>query len=107
MCGILAICGRDPNVSFRDRTIETANTAQRHRGPDSGGVVTLRGAALGARRFAILDIPGGKQPMSDISGRYHIVYNGEIYNYRSLRSDLERRRVKFATNSATEVILTS
>ena len=89
MCGILAICARDPRVGFHDRTIETANNVQRHRGPDSGGVRILRGAALGARRLAILDIPGGDQPMSDLTGRYHIVYNGEIYNYRTLRSDLE------------------
>lgn len=107
MCGILAICARGPHLGFNNRTIETANNVQRHRGPDSGGVRTLRGAALGARRLAILDIPGGDQPMSDVTGRYHIVYNGEIYNYRALRSDLEQRQVKFVTNSDTEVILNS
>ena len=77
----------------------------RHRGPDGEGVFDEPGVTLVHRRLSIIDIEGGTQPMSYADGRYWITYNGEIYNYRELRSDLETRGFPFRTRSDTEVIL--
>jgi asparagine synthase (glutamine-hydrolysing) len=81
----------------------------RHRGPDAEGTWFGRFGdwfvALGHRRLSILDIEGGAQPMSASDGSTHIVYNGELYNFRELRDELERRGVSFRTRSDTEVLL--
>src|SRR5262249_41839344 len=72
----------------------------------SGEAQGLAQLALGHRRLAIIDpTPAGHQPMSDGSGRYWIVFNGEIYNYLELRPQLERLGHSFATNTDTEVML--
>ena len=80
-----------------------------HRGPDDEGFyASPAGPAtvgLGFRRLAIIDLSGGHQPMTSASGRLRIVFNGEIYNYRELRMELEKRGCKFNTRSDTEVIL--
>jgi asparagine synthase (glutamine-hydrolysing) len=79
-----------------------------HRGPDSRGVWLDQssGTALGFRRLAIVDLsPLGNQPMTSASGRYVVVYNGEIYNYRALRSELINEGAHFAGHSDTEVLL--
>ncbi|MGH7717525.1 MAG: asparagine synthase (glutamine-hydrolyzing), partial [Gemmatimonadaceae bacterium] len=77
-----------------------------HRGPDDVGSMRAPGVALGCRRLAILDLSSnGHMPMSTPDGRYHIVYNGEIYNYRSLRAPLEDRGHRFRSNTDTEVLL--
>jgi asparagine synthase (glutamine-hydrolysing) len=76
-----------------------------HRGPDDAGIFDSTPATLGMTRLAILDLVAGHQPMSDSAGRYHIVFNGELYNYRSLRSVLERAGHTFTTASDTEVVL--
>jgi len=76
-----------------------------HRGPDAQHHL-LRGAvALGHTRLSIVDIRGGSQPMLSADGRYAIVYNGEIYNYKALRQELEQQGFDFNTESDTEVIL--
>ncbi len=86
----------------------------RHRGPDDEGVYSsapARGdapkpnAALGFRRLSIIDLEGGHQPLSNEDGTVWIVFNGEIYNYRELRDDLEARGHQFATHTDTEVIV--
>ena len=74
-----------------------------HRGPDDEGYLVNGQVALGMRRLKIIDLEGGKQPMH--SGKSTIVFNGEIYNFESLRSELEKLGSKFNTNSDTEVIL--
>jgi asparagine synthase (glutamine-hydrolysing) len=80
-----------------------------HRGPDAEG--RWLGAfdewfvALGHRRLSILDIAGGGQPMSSADGRSHVAYNGELYNFRALRRDLEGSGISFRTRSDTEVLL--
>src|SRR4051794_22343196 len=79
--------------------------AMRHRGPDGEGVFGDAQAALGAVRLAIIDLAGGQQPIQNEDGSITIVFNGEIYNFASLRTQLERQGHRFATNSDTEVIL--
>jgi asparagine synthase (glutamine-hydrolysing) len=76
-----------------------------HRGPDAGGAYVDTYAALGHRRLSIIDLATGHQPMADVSGRYRIVFNGEIYNFPALKRELEILGYRFATASDTEVIL--
>ena len=83
-------------------------TARMHaRGPDAKGVWAGEGVVLGHRRLAILDLDArANQPMVSADGRYVIVFNGEIYNFRDLRGALEADGVGFRTTSDTEVLLT-
>ena len=76
-----------------------------HRGPDGSGVWTAPGVGLGHRRLSIIDLEGGAQPMLTPDRRIALTYNGEIYNFREVRAELEGRGHAFATNSDTEVIL--
>jgi asparagine synthase (glutamine-hydrolysing) len=78
-----------------------------HRGPDGEGVWWDARAGLAHRRLSIIDVDGGAQPMSFLGKRFHISFNGEIYNYRTLRLQLEALGHRFATRSDTEVILAS
>lgn len=78
------------------------------RGPDDEGLWTAPHAALGHRRLAIIDVPGGRQPMTlDVDGetRLSIVYSGEVYNFTELRGELEQKGHRFRTDSDTEVII--
>ena len=109
MCGITAAIGWiSPKIS---QAIEQINEAQVHRGPDSGGFWSQvndqeQGVLLAHRRLAILDLsPNGAQPMFDDVTGNAITYNGEIYNYRELRQNLEENGVKFHSQCDTEVIL--
>ncbi|MCL2168720.1 MAG: asparagine synthase (glutamine-hydrolyzing) [Defluviitaleaceae bacterium] len=76
-----------------------------HRGPDGDGIFIDRGVVFGFRRLAFLDLEHGEQPMRTGCGRYTIVFNGEIYNYKALRDELIEQGYNFNTNSDTEVIL--
>jgi asparagine synthase (glutamine-hydrolysing) len=76
-----------------------------HRGPDEEGVYIGDGVAIGMRRLSIIDLEGGHQPISNEDGTVWIVFNGEIYNYRELRRDLERNGHRFRTDSDTETIV--
>ncbi len=108
MCGIVGI------LSYKDHippgVLESATLSLAHRGPDDSGTVKLKAGALeiglGHRRLSILDLsPLGHQPMQDpVTGSW-IVYNGEIYNFRDLRRELEAEGVQFRGHSDTEVIL--
>ncbi len=75
-----------------------------HRGPDDGHVVTQAGATFGARRLSILDVAGGRQPLHDDTGRFIASQNGEIYNFRELRRDLEAQGHRFSTTGDTEIL---
>lgn len=103
MCGICGVvCATDP--VDRD-VVATMNDTLIHRGPDSGGLFIGEGVGLGARRLAIIDIAHGDQPISSAEGDLHVVHNGEIFNHRDLREDLEYSGHKFRTHCDTEVIL--
>src|SRR5215467_3029655 len=106
MCGIAGVVRRDGAVA--DAAASALDRALAHRGPDGCGAWTSSGAdvLLVHRRLAIIDPgPSGAQPMATADGRHRIVFNGEIYNYRELRRDLEARGERFATGSDTEVLL--
>jgi asparagine synthase (glutamine-hydrolysing) len=107
MCGICGIVGRaDKEV------VKAMADTMAHRGPDGEGVVSFPAedgttpAALGHRRLSIIDpTPRGAQPMQYADGRYWITYNGELYNFRALRRELERDGLKFTSDCDTEVVL--
>jgi len=105
MCGfVLAYAqtsDRLPDQSLLDRM----DTAIRHRGPDGHGQKCLDRAVMGHRRLAIIDITGGQQPMCTPDGQVWIVFNGEIYNFRSVRNELLAAGHPIDTNSDTEVLL--
>ncbi|MCB0769689.1 MAG: asparagine synthase (glutamine-hydrolyzing) [Flavobacteriales bacterium] len=104
MCGISGIFGIE-GLPDPEAVAGTMNDAMAHRGPDAAGVWRGSNVVLGHRRLGIIDLgPASDQPFHDPDGRYVMVFNGEIYNYRSLRAELERT-VTFRTNSDTEVLL--
>ena len=103
MCGIAGFIGLGTAADIRAMT-----DALIHRGPDGEGYYADQHLPvfLGSRRLAIVDIPGGKQPMWDASGNICVVFNGEIYNHRGLRRQLEARGCRFRTDySDTEVLI--
>ncbi len=104
MCGIAGI------IDFHGKATRTAVLtsmlrAISHRGPDESGIYQSDNASLGHVRLSILDPKGGQQPLSESTGRYRIILNGEIFNYRELRTDLEKKGYLFNTHSDTEVLL--
>ncbi len=103
MCGIAGWYRRRNNPVCR-RLIEAQCDSIAHRGPDDSGVFIDRDFGFGMRRLSILDIAGGHQPMSSADGRHVIVFNGEIYNHRSVRQKIGDR-YDFRTRSDTETIL--
>lgn len=103
MCGIAGIFNRNEEPSQQSHIAALISTIA-NRGPDGSGIRLEGPVSLGHRRLAILDLTDcGRQPMS--RGRYWIVYNGEIYNFVELRSELESQGQQFLTNTDTEVIL--
>lgn len=111
MCGIFGIIAQDKRIP--PGVLEQATQSLAHRGPDDSGTVVLHDSAageveigLGNRRLAILDLsPLGHQPMQDVETGNWIVYNGEIYNFRDVRSELEHAGAIFVSHSDTEVVL--
>jgi asparagine synthase (glutamine-hydrolysing) len=111
MCGIFGILAR--NARIPDGVLERGTQSLAHRGPDDSGTILLRDSVsgqveigLGNRRLAILDLsPLGHQPMHDPETGNWIVYNGEIYNFRDIRTDLQRLGTTFVSHSDTEVVL--
>jgi asparagine synthase (glutamine-hydrolysing) len=108
MCGIAGIVSAITAVPNAADVVARMTGALLHRGPDSGGVWSDvdAGVFFGHRRLAIVDLTAdGQQPMLSASGRYVIVYNGEIYNFRELRAELEQAGRAFRGHSDTEVML--
>jgi asparagine synthase (glutamine-hydrolysing) len=105
MCGIAGIVQEGPAAAELRETAERMAALLAHRGPDGAGVLVRGPAALAHRRLMVIDPATGAQPMSDPTGRFHVVFNGEIYNYRELREQLRGEGLSFATASDTEVLL--
>jgi asparagine synthase (glutamine-hydrolysing) len=101
ICGILNLDGRPPDRAV----LADMNSALTHRGPDDEGYYVSGPAGLAMRRLSIIDLATGRQPISNESGDLHIVYNGELYNFRELRNGLIARGHRFLTSSDTEVVL--
>jgi len=102
MCGITGGIGVSaPKKILLDAQLKSIE----HRGPDDTGTYLNQGISLGMCRLAIVEVAAGKQPASDASEKIHIVWNGEIYNYRELRSELEQRGVHCRDSSESEVVI--
>ena len=102
MCGISGGIGASaPSKQLLDAQLKSIE----HRGPDDSGTYLNQEISLGMCRLAIVEIAAGKQPASDASEKIHIVWNGEIYNYRELRSELEQRGINFRDSSESEVVI--
>jgi asparagine synthase (glutamine-hydrolysing) len=109
MCGIAGVWDRNGcNARDLETRVAAMTESLSHRGPDDSGVWLSRESsiAFGQRRLAIIDLsPMGHQPMMSANGRYTLTFNGEIYNFRDLRTELESRGVRFRGHSDTEVIV--
>ncbi len=108
MCGIAGIVVYGKGPAVEEAALRRLRDAQRHRGPDDEGlwIAPSGRVGLGHRRLAIVDLsPLGHQPMASEDGRFHVVFNGEIYNFRALRAELEGRGCVFRSQSDTEVLL--
>jgi len=102
MCGIAGYVSERP---FASGTLEAMTGRLVHRGPDAGGLFTEGPAHLGHRRLSIIDIAGSAQPMASADGTLIVVFNGEIYNFQSLRAELAAAGYAFRTSGDTEVLL--
>ncbi len=105
MCGIAGIFHCSTPKPVDPARVERMCAVLAHRGPDGSGVWTAPGVGLGHRRLSIIDLQGSPQPMHSADGRAAIVFNGEIYNFRELRRELESAGARFTTQGDTEVIL--
>ena len=102
MCGITGGIGPSaPSKQLLDAQLKCLE----HRGPDDSGTYVNDGIGLGMGRLAIVEIAAGKQPASDASEKITMVFNGEIYNYRELRHELEQSGIHCRTSSESEVII--
>src|SRR5213594_3636083 len=104
MCGIAGLITAGPRPDTAE-LVRRMTAALAHRGPDGEGYWVDGEAALGHRRLAIIDVAGGAQPLLNETGSVRVVCNGEIYNYRELRSELEARGHRFRTASDCETIV--
>jgi asparagine synthase (glutamine-hydrolysing) len=106
MCGVAGIfrLGANFNPVRKDEIIRMLSVIS-YRGPDESGIYTGNNISLGNVRLSIIDLKTGRQPISDESGNYWIVYNGEVFNYVELRKELEESGRKFKTSSDTEVVV--
>jgi len=102
MCGIVGGIGTSaPSKQLLDTQLKSIE----HRGPDDNGTYLNQEISLGMCRLAVVEIAAGKQPATDASEKIHIVWNGEIYNYRELRAELEQRGIHFRDSSESEVVV--
>src|SRR5438094_644273 len=105
MCGIAGQFNFQRHEPVERETIVRMARSIAHRGPDDEGFFIAGPVGLGFRRLSIIDLAGGHQPMSDAEETVWIIFNGEIYNYRELRAELQGKGHQFRTNSDTEVII--
>ena len=104
MCGIAGVLRTDGQFVEKG-VIRTMTARLRHRGPDDEGIYVHENIGLGHRRLAIIDVDGGHQPLANEDGTVHVVFNGEIYNYRDLHDRLTGLGHSFRTSSDTEVLV--
>ena len=105
MCGIAGVVGERNDSSIDHLLVHRMCQTIIHRGPDDEGVFVKNGSGLGMRRLSIIDLSGGHQPVFNEDETIWVVFNGEIYNFRELRQELENRGHRFHTHSDTEVIV--
>jgi asparagine synthase (glutamine-hydrolysing) len=106
MCGFFGVYYPDPSLKPPEERLRATVQLLRHRGPDADGIYVGKGIGLAHTRLSLVDLnPRSNQPFWDETGRYVLVFNGEIYNFDDLRSTLEQRGVRFHTTSDTEVLL--
>jgi asparagine synthase (glutamine-hydrolysing) len=105
MCGIAGQFNFQRHEPVERETIVRMARSIAHRGPDDEGFFIAGPIGLGFRRLSIIDLAGGHQPMSNSEGTVWIIFNGEIYNYKELRAELQSKGHQFRTNSDTEVII--
>ena len=105
MCGIAGFAGSLADRPDAAERLRRMCDAIRHRGPDDSGYHVAPGVAIGMRRLSIIDVAGGHQPMTNEDGTVHVVFNGEIYNYQSLRARLLAGRHRLTTSSDTETLV--
>lgn len=105
MCGIAGICLLDAAARVDRSLLQRMTRVIAHRGPDGESLHFDAGVGLGHRRLSIIDLEGGNQPIFSADGALAIIFNGEIYNYKELRSELQKDGYRFKTHSDTEVIV--
>jgi asparagine synthase (glutamine-hydrolysing) len=105
MCGIAGQFNFQRREPVERATIVRMARSIAHRGPDDEGFFIAGHVGLGFRRLSIIDLAGGHQPMSDAEKTVWVIFNGEIYNYKELRRELQSKGCQFTTNSDTEVIV--
>src|SRR3954454_23960064 len=105
MCGICGQYNFATSETVSPDVISRMAYAIRHRGPDDDGFYVSGNIGLGFRRLSIIDLGLGHQPMADSEEKIWLVFNGEIYNFKELRAELETLGHRFRTNSDTEVII--
>lgn len=106
MCGIAGIFNyHSPNEPSLEQNIGKMLSVIRHRGPDESGMYLGKDIGMGSVRLSIIDLQSGQQPISDESGNYWIVYNGEIFNYKELRNEIEKKGIRLKTHCDTEVVV--
>jgi asparagine synthase (glutamine-hydrolysing) len=105
MCGIAGVLYADPNRPAAREALRAMGRSIAHRGPDAEGILCEPGLGLVHRRLSIIDLSGGGQPLGNEDGSIQVVFNGEIYNFQSLRDQLQRRGHQFRTRSDTEVLV--
>lgn len=104
MCGVAGIIdfnSKCNNIS----TVKSMLRSISYRGPDESGIYNSSIATIGNVRLSIIDLKSGQQPLTDMSGRFWIVFNGEIFNYKELRQEMEKNGSRFKTHSDTEVLV--
>jgi asparagine synthase (glutamine-hydrolysing) len=104
MCGIWGVVGIESR-EVAEGIVGRMMAAMVHRGPDEEGILLASPVAVGMRRLSIVDLPGGSQPVWSENETIAVVYNGEIYNFRELRAQLEAPGHRFRTRSDTVVVV--
>ena len=105
MCGIAGFLSSRTSAAERESTVDRMCTAMHHRGPDDGGRISRGPITVGMRRLSIFDPANGHQPWQSDDGRFTLVFNGALINFRELRSELEQLGHPFRTECDTEVLL--